>query len=143
MNGDHSFGLIAISPLATADTPQINPTGNNNGPDSLVPSKGKKIATCAADAAAKPVINALFEGSEKLFWTAASCTMTGSCMSMLSVSSFDLNLAALLMQMQNTVVCQGKVCVPICLMSISSKCSVPEKNLAAQTEDTCAHLACL
>ncbi len=63
----HSFGLIAIKPLATADTPQIKPTGNKRGPDWLVPSRGKNTATCAAEAAAKPVISVLFEGSEKLF----------------------------------------------------------------------------
>jgi len=63
----HSFGLIAIKPLATADTPQIKPTGNKRGPDWLVPNRGKNTATCAAEAAAKPVINVLFEGFEKLF----------------------------------------------------------------------------
>lgn len=63
----HSFGLIAIKPLATADTPQINPTGNKRGPDWLVPNRGRSTATCAADAAAKPLISVLFEGSEKLF----------------------------------------------------------------------------
>ena len=73
---DHSFGLIAIRALATAATPQIKPTGNNSDPDSLVFSSGKKTATCAADAAAKPVISVLLEGSEKLFWLAASCNMT-------------------------------------------------------------------
>ena len=63
----HSFGLIAIRPLATADTPQINPTGNKRGPDWLVPNKSKNTATCAAEAVAKAVISVLFDGSEKLF----------------------------------------------------------------------------
>lgn len=42
---DHSLGLIAIRALATADTPQMNPTGNNNGPDCFEFSNGKNTAT--------------------------------------------------------------------------------------------------
>ena len=72
----HSLGLMAIRVLVTAHTPQIKPTGNSSDPDSFVFSNGRKTATCAADAAAKPVINFLLEGSEKLFWLAASCSMT-------------------------------------------------------------------
>ena len=66
-HSSHSFGLIAIRALATADTPQMKPTGNSRVPDCLVLSSGRKTATCAADAAANPVINVLFDGSEKLF----------------------------------------------------------------------------
>lgn len=72
---DYSFGLMAIRALATADTPQINPTGNSSDPDSFVFSNGRKTATCAADAVANPVISVLLEGSEKLFWLAASCNI--------------------------------------------------------------------
>lgn len=70
---------MAIRALATADTPQINPKGNSSDPDSFVFSNGRNTATCAADAAAKPVISVLLEGSEKLFWLAASCNTTRHC----------------------------------------------------------------
>ena len=76
INGVHySLGLIAISALATADTPQTNPTGKSRGPDWGVLSRGRKTATWAADARASPVIRVRFEGSEKLFWLAASCKL--------------------------------------------------------------------
>lgn len=41
----HSLGLIAMRALATADTPQMKPTGNSKGPASLVPKRGRKIPT--------------------------------------------------------------------------------------------------
>lgn len=69
----YSFGLIAISVLATADTPHTKPTGNNKGPDLSVPSRGRKTATCAAEAIAKPAMSVLLFGREKLFSFAASC----------------------------------------------------------------------
>ena len=72
----HSLGFIAISVLATAETPHTNPTGNRSGPDWSVPSSGKKTATCAAEAMARPAIKVLLLGREKLFSFAASCVCT-------------------------------------------------------------------
>ena len=64
---------MAMRVLATADTPHTKPTGNRKGPDWSVFSRGKKIATCAADRMARPAISVLLLGFEKLFSFAASC----------------------------------------------------------------------
>ena len=67
---------MAMRALATAETPQTKPKGNSKGPALGVFSRGSRTATWAAEAAASPVIRALLEGSEKLFWLAASCRQT-------------------------------------------------------------------